>query len=206
MARVALEAKIRVGNKKRDLNVIKREGFIPGIIYGKKIETQKIMFKKNELVKALRKCSTGSTVDLNLEGQNTMAIIKEIQYHNTTKEVIHIDLQQVQRDTKVRVRIPIQVINKGAVENSMAVVQEQIKDVEIQALPQYLPEVVIVDASKLTKGEPIKIKDLDLFNDENVEILEDPEQVVISLTVSSAADEAAAGEESNEENLTSLYL
>ncbi len=203
MSKPVLMAEVRNKKKKRNLKTLRKEGYVPGVVYGHNTENKNLKFKKNEIERVLNRCEVGSSVELKINGEKTLAIIKDIQNHITKDEVLHIDLQQLTAGEKVRVKIPIHIINKSTVESSAFVVQEQLNEIELQTIPKYLPQHIDVDASLLKSVDVIKVGDLDIYKDENIEILSDPEQIVALLTT--ASKQEAAVTEEQEENLTDLY-
>lgn len=201
MSKPVLVAQIRERTKKKGLRALRNEGFVPAIVYGSNVESKNIKIQKNEVERVLNKCEIGSSVELNINSDNTLAIIKDIQRHIVKQNVLHIDFQELTKGEKVRVKIPVHLINKSAVENSTLVVQEQLKEIEIQTLPKYLPQSIDVNASILKDKDAIKVSDIDICNDENIEILSDTEQI-IALLAHASREEAAVTDE--EEELTDL--
>lgn len=202
MSRPVLTAELRKGIKKKNVGLLRREGLVPAIVYGNNIENKNIQLKKNEVEKVFNKYEIGSSVDVEINGKTIMTIIKDIQKHITKQDVMHIDFQELTAGEKVRVKIPLHLVNKSLVENARSVVQEQLNEIEIQTLPKYLPQAIQVDVSGLEHGETIKVCDLDIYNDENIEILSDSEQI-IALLANISMEEAAVAEE--EPSLTDLY-
>lgn len=185
MAIPLLKAELREKKQKNQLKKLRKEGLVPATLYSCGKETKSLSLDKLELDKSLGKYGTGSTVQLNFGEEIKSAIIKEIQRHITKNHVLHLDLQELDENQKIRVKIPLYVINKSAVESSISVVQQQKTEIEIQTYPRYLPQFVEFDAAKLTYGEPILIKDLAIYSNENVEVLEDGESIVALLATAS---------------------
>ncbi len=201
MLKPTINAEIRNNKGKRGVKVLKREGYIPAIVYGHNIESKNIKLKKNDIEKIANNYEVGSSITLNINDNTTMAIIKDIQRDITKGNIIHVDFQELTKGKKVRVRIPIHIVNKASVESSVSVVQEQLKEIEIQTIPKYLPQAINVDASLLKEKEAIKVEDLDIYNDENIEILTDASQIISTLAYATKQETAATEEKS----LTDLY-
>lgn len=201
MQRPMIVAETRENKKKKGLKKLRNEGFIPGVVYGHNIENKNIKLKKNEMERILNYCEEGSSVELNIDGTKTIAIIRDIQRHITKQSIIHIDFQELTEGEKVRVKIPIHIINKTAVESSTSVVQEQLSEIEIQTIPKYLPQSIEIDASMLKTLDNIKVCDLDVYKNENIEVLTDPNQI-IALLANATREEVAVAEE---KSLSDLY-
>ena len=138
---------------------------------------------------------------LNVDGTNTMALIRDVQRDIMKGNLIHIDFQELTQGEKIRVKIPVHIINKNLVEDSVSVVQEQLSEVEIQTIPKYLPQHIEVDASILKNQDFIKVEDLAVYSDENIEVLTDESQVIALLTNATREEVAVAEEKS----LADLY-
>ncbi|MBB6218813.1 large subunit ribosomal protein L25 [Anaerosolibacter carboniphilus] len=189
---------------KNPLKNIRNEGFVPGVIYGHNKENRNVGINKRELDRVLTKYGVGSSVELKVGDTLRPAIIKDIHRHITKQHVLHMDLQELDYNEKIRVKIPLYLLNKQVVESSVSVVQQQIAELEIQAFPQYLPQSIDVDVSNMKFGEPLKISELAVYQDENIQVLHDGEEIVALITTASKV-EAAAATETTEDKLRKLY-
>ena len=203
MSRPLLKSEVRAGTGKGHLKVIRNEGYVPGTVYGHNKESKNVCFPRKELERLLTKYGVGASVELEVENVVCHAIIKDIHRHVIKQHVLHIDLQELDAGEKVKVRIPLHLINKAAVESSIAVVQQQITELEIQTYPKYLPQIIEVDASALKFGEPMRVKDLAVYADANIEVLHDSEEIVA--LIASPSKEEVVEEISEEEKLRKLY-
>ncbi len=143
--------------------------------------------KEIELSKVLNKFGSGSTINLNLNGEVIPAIIKEVQKDIIKDNLLHIDFQQLSEDEEIKVFVPVVLVGKGKVENSTTIIQQQIMELEIRCLPKYIPSSIEVDVSNLKFGDSITVGDLNLG--ENIEILHDEDEVIASLTANSKYEE-----------------
>jgi large subunit ribosomal protein L25 len=120
-------------------------------------------------------------------------VIKDVQYDPVTSRPIHLDIMGVKLKEKITVTVPIHIVGeaKGVKEEGgvLNVVQH---DLEITCLPLDMPEHITVDVSELKIGDAIYVKDIDL---ENVELLSDPEGVVVNVITSRATVEEEKAEE-----------
>ncbi|MEW9123631.1 MAG: 50S ribosomal protein L25 [Thermotaleaceae bacterium] len=203
MSRPLLKSETRKGTGKNSLKRIREEGFIPGIVYGHNKDSKSVSFEKKDLERLLTKYGVGSSVALKMEEEICHAIIKDIHRHITKHHILHIDLQELDASEKVKVKIPLILLNRALVESSISVVQQQITELEIQAYPKYLPQSIEVDLSNMKYGEPIRIKDIKAIVGENIEIFHDSEEIVVLITT--ASKEVIVQEESADEKLKSLY-
>ncbi|RKD26938.1 large subunit ribosomal protein L25 [Caminicella sporogenes DSM 14501] len=201
MQKAVVVAEIRENVKKKGAKKLRKEGYVPAIIYGNNIENKNIKLKKNDVERILNHYEVGSSVELNIGDTKTSVIIRDIQRHITKQNIIHIDFQELVKGEKVRVKIPIHIVNKTAVESSTSVVQEQLNEIEIQTIPKYLPQVVEVDAEILKTADAIKVSDLDIYKNENIEVLTEPNQIIAVLANTTKQEVV----EKEEESLSDLY-
>ncbi|MGF7058450.1 50S ribosomal protein L25 [Brassicibacter mesophilus] len=189
MAVPKLKAEIRNSAGSRNSIKLRNEGFIPGVLYGHNKETKPIKVNKNELQKVLIKYGSTGTINVELEDNTVPVLIKEIQRHVIKDSVLHLDLQQLSEDKKVKLRVPIVIQGREKVERSTGIVEQQLMEMEIQCLPKYITQAVTVDVSKLKFGEIVTINDLDIAKDENYEVLTELSEVIVSMTAASKEEE-----------------
>ncbi|QEK13407.1 50S ribosomal protein L25 [Crassaminicella thermophila] len=189
MGLAVLKVQERELKKKNELKKLRKEGFIPAIIYAHNKKTKQIKLNRQEVDKTLNHYGVGSSVYLEMGNEIKHAIIKDIQRHTTKLNVLHIDLQELDANEKVRVKIPIHLVNKSAVESSTSVIQQQMTELEIQTYPKYLKQSIEVDVSNIKYGEPFIVSQLEIYNDPNIEVLNGAEEIVALLTESTKLEE-----------------
>ncbi|ABR46280.1 ribosomal 5S rRNA E-loop binding protein Ctc/L25/TL5 [Alkaliphilus metalliredigens QYMF] len=177
----------------------RRAGEVPAVLYSKGEVTQPVYLNTKELEKILSIYGGSSRIALDHEGKKCFAIIKEIQKNMLKNSLLHVDLQKLDENQKIRMTIPIYILNKEAVETLAEIVQIQQDEVEIQAYPRDLPEKIEVDASLLKDQANLTMKDLNIVGNTAIEILDDLENVVATLAYTSRPVETE--EESVEEAL-----
>ncbi|WP_427337680.1 50S ribosomal protein L25 [Caloranaerobacter sp. DY30410] len=187
MAAPKLNVELRNEVGKRCSIKLRKNGFIPGVIYGHNKETKSIKLNEAEVSKVLNTIGSGSTVNLNLNGEMIPAIIKEVQKDIIKGNLLHIDFQQLSENEEIKVFVPVVLLGKGKVETSTTIIQQQIMELEIRCLPKYIPKSIEIDVSNLKFGDSITVGDLNLG--ENIEILHDEDEVIASLTANSKYEE-----------------
>lgn len=95
------------------------------------------------------------------------------------------DFQELDENEKIKVAMPIQIINREKVESSVKVIQLNMTELEIQTYPKYLPEKIELDAIHFKNKDTLTIGDLSITQNENIEILEDKDKVIASLAYAS---------------------
>jgi large subunit ribosomal protein L25 len=163
---------------------MRRAGKIPAVLYGQG-ECLLLTVNPDELVKIL-KSHAGSTalISLTVDGaqskQNRTALLRDYQVDPVTGAVLHADLFEISMSKPIRVKVPIKVIGgvpAGVKEGG--VLHHNMRDVHVECLPAALPDHIEVDASVLTIGSGIHVKELGTR--EGVRFLDDADQMVVSV-------------------------
>lgn len=194
MATPMLKVEMRENGGRRHSKRIRNQGFVPGVIYGHNKETKAIKVKEPELYRVLNRYGSKSTVTLDMNGEKVPTIIKEVQRHITKDYLLHIDFQQLSENEKVKIQVPVLITGKEKVETSSTFIQQQITELDVQCLPKHIPHSIEIDVSGLELGQSITVGDI--MNNENIEILNDDEEVIVTL-ISSTLNEEDTEEEAD---------
>lgn len=198
MSKIVLDAEPReiIGKRVKQL---RRQGLVPAVIYGSHIDPIAITLNFRDLSKALSGLTASSLITIKVKGTEHNTLVRDRQMDYIRNEIIHVDFQAVSLTEKIRANVVI--LSEGtspAVKDFSAVIVTGISEIEVEALPQELPEKFVVDLSVLKEiGDSITVKDLDIPG--NVELLTDPEEVLFVAT--SMATEMVEEEEGEEEEL-----
>ncbi|SDL30381.1 50S ribosomal protein L25 [Natronincola ferrireducens] len=184
-----LKINLREATGKNKVAKDRREGNIPGTLYSKGKDTKSVYLKEKEMEKILSLQGISGKVGLSLEGEKTYAIIKEIQRGNLKQDLLHVDFQTLDENQKIKLTVPIHILNKEKVETSYEILQVQLNEVEIQTYPRYLPEKIEVDAVKLKEQDYLTLADLNIVEDENIEILNDMNSIIANIVYANKAEE-----------------
>jgi large subunit ribosomal protein L25 len=193
MSKIVINAEPRtiVGKQVRQ---IRRQGKIPAVIYGHKIQPQAISLDFRDASKKLEGLSASSLVEVQLGGKTHTVIVREKQMNYVRAEIIHVDFQEVSLTEKLRAHV--EVVLEGvspAIKTWDAVLVTGITEIEVESYPQDLPEKFIVDVTKLTEiGDVVHVKDIEISP--KVEVLSNPDEMVVLVTASApVAEEEAEG-------------
>jgi len=195
---IHLEAQIRTV-KGKQVSSLRRQGILPGIIYGRigkeQIEPLAIQLNLHEASKIINKLTVSSLVRLDVEGQEYPAILREAQKDVIYRTLLHVDFMAVSLTEKLQTAVPIELIGQAPAEiNMSAVVVTGISELEIECLPQDMPERIEVDATVLVDiDSAIYVKDLDL--PDSYEVLSDPEELIAGVTYVTIEEEEEEEEE-----------
>lgn len=190
MEKIVLEASNRevVGKK---VKVLRREGKIPAVMYGHEFNATPIVLDAHRTTKLLRNVSESTILVINLDGKEHSALVRDKQVDYIRGNILHLDFQVVSLTEKIRTNVHIELVGESpALEEFNAMIVNGISDVEVEALPQDLPEGISVDISVLDEiGKALYVKDLPAID--KVEILTDPEELI---AIASAVKEEAIEE------------
>jgi large subunit ribosomal protein L25 len=186
------------------VNKIKAQGLVPAVIYGAKEEPMKLTISAREIGTLLsRATSEHVLVDLEIadggQKSNRLALIQEVQHHPLKRNVLHVDFHAVRADEKLHADIPVEPTGEAdGVKNFGGILEINLHSVEVECLPKDLPEIIIIDVTRLGVGDAIHIKDLQL--PEGVTVRGDGELTVVrvaapTVEIEPAAAVAAAGPE-----------
>lgn len=144
---------------------MRRTGRVPGVVYGAGKLAQNIELDHNALSRHLRMESFhASILDMSLDGSKERVLLRNVQMHPWKKEVLHVDFQRVAADRKIHMKVPFHFVHAdvcpGVKEGG--VVSHVMNDVDIQCLPDDLPEFIEVDLSNLTLGHSIHVAEVAL--------------------------------------------
>jgi large subunit ribosomal protein L25 len=177
MEKTVLEAEKRELTGKK-VKTLRWEGKIPAVIYGKGMDSLPISLDKKITTNTLSKVSPSTILTIKLEGQEHSTLVREIQQDYIKGEIIHIDFQAISLKEKLRTNVPINLVGEAPVLKTFdALIVSGIEEVEVECLPQDLPEEITVDISSLTEiGSAIYLKDIPAPAD--VTFLTDPEELI----------------------------
>jgi len=200
MAEIRLKSRIRKEWGKGTARRLRASGKVPGIVYGKGIEPVPIELEGREVHALTHGVHAGSleSVIVSLEigdGGETNprpTLIKEIQHDPITGEVLHIDFHQISLKERIHARIPVVTVGDSPGVGEGGIVEHTLRELDVACRAMDLPEEARVDISQLALGESIHVRDIDLGPD--VEISNDPDLSVISVTVPRAAVEVVVAE------------
>jgi large subunit ribosomal protein L25 len=205
-----LIAEFREDTGKGSSRRLRRAGKVPAIIYGAGREPRALTFDHNALLRAVENEAFFSSV-LNVQvGENVRkSILKDIQVHPAKRQILHLDLQRIVEDEKIRMTIPFHFIGEDVapgVKLGGGIVSHLRTDVEVSCFPADLPEYLEVDVSELELDALIHLSDIKVPDGvELTELAADPprDEAIVSIHVPRAAveeepeaeGEEAAGEE-----------
>lgn len=166
---------------------LRRQGRIPGVLYGHEVN-HSIAVHAKELEKLLARITRSSRITVELDGKRLITFIKEIQYDPLTDRVIHIDLYHPAPDRPVTVEVPVRLRGEAKGRKEGGVLQILRDVVKVQGAIEQIPEVIEIDVSELGVGQAVHVNELRL---EGVRVLTPGEATIVAV-VAPRKEEAVA--------------
>ena len=190
------QAVFREGKGKGEARKLRRKGFIPAVIYGGELGNKPLAVVAKSIVRHLKgEVSEAKIWKLNIEGVGEKdVIIKDVQKHPVTGEVLHIDFYEVTYGKMISLAVPVKLVGEAVGVKKGGTIELLMDEIEIECLPRNIIEELVVDVSHLDLGDTLFVRDIK--PPEGIRILEDPEQPVVTVV---APEEEETTEEEGEE-------
>jgi large subunit ribosomal protein L25 len=182
----------------KQVKALRREGLLPGVIYGYKVESTAIQMDARDAGLIIPKLTSSSVVTLDLDGKKIPALVRERQKDYIKGNLTHVDFQAVSMSEKIRAEVSIHLHGVApAVKEYNAVIVTNMTSLTVEALPQDLPERFELDISGLAEiGNALYVRDIDIPAD--VEMLSDIDEVIVIATGTAIEEEEVVSEETDE--------
>ena len=201
--RVKLEVKPREERGSAASRRLRREGLIPGVLYGRGNTPHPFCVPERELRKALTgPAGLHAILDVVLDGQKTShaSILKDYQADVISGRLAHIDLQEVRLDQPIHAQVVIELVGEAQGSIEGGVLSQVSREINVEALPLEVPERIEVDVTAMQMGDTLRLADVTA--PEGVKFLDDPDETVIAtVTVPTQIVEPEVEEEELEEGV-----
>ena len=190
-----LDVTIRKEIRSKAAKSLRKKGFIPGVLYFSGEENVNISIEKSVLFHAMQSGQRIFEIDQGGESQYTM--IKQLQYHPVTDEVIHVDLMRVRRSEKITISVPLILIGDSIGVKEGGVLSQSLNQIEISCFPTDVPEQIELNIEDLELNSAKSVADLEL-DLEDVDIVTDPSLNIVSITPPASEEEVVEDVEEEE--------
>jgi large subunit ribosomal protein L25 len=182
MKEIVLRARPRVQSGKEYARKLRRNGFVPAVLYGPETETKHLEVETKTFL-ALVRGGLGENVIVTLLSDDTeegkrKVLVREVQRDPVTGNVLHVDFHQISLTKKLTIQVPIHLVGTPVGVDDGGILQHALRDLEIECLPSAIPEKIEVDVSHLKIGDSVHVGDVTV---ENAEILSDSKSSVVSV-------------------------
>ncbi|MFW6280328.1 MAG: 50S ribosomal protein L25/general stress protein Ctc [Halanaerobium sp.] len=196
MERHSIEVETRTETGKGVARKIRRNGQIPGVVYGRGNEPKSIKVNPQDIEKIL---FSNAIIDLSFaeeDGEEATVIIKDFQRDVIKKNLLHVDFQFISMDEKITVSVPLSLEGTAAGVHEGGVLQQLIRNIEIDALPAEIPSEITLDISELAMGDSLAVSDLEL--PEGIDLVTDIDEVIVTVVTPTELIEEEEEEEEEE--------
>jgi large subunit ribosomal protein L25 len=190
---VKLKAQKRTVIGRNAIKNIKKEGLVPGVVYGSQAQPMALQVDGRELKNVLAHASSEHVlVELEImdDGQSTsrLALIQEVQHHPLKRDLLHVDFHAVSATEKITSEVPIEAFGDAlGVRTFGGLLEYSLRSLDVECLPQDLPDIIRIDVSNLNIGESFHVRDIPLPS--GVEAWTDADLTVVSVVASRVGEE-----------------
>lgn len=193
---VSVTAAPRPQHGKGPTGRLRREGRVPGIVYGYEVEPTAVHVDSLDLYHALHTdAGRNVLIRLGLEGDTTLVIARDLQYHPIRQEVMHVDFYAVDRNAQISVEVPVHVVNEEEVANDDGVLNQILYTVPIAVKPLDVPNSFDLDVTDMAINDVARVEDLTAQLPEGAEFEIDLERTVVTINAPISEEELEALEE-----------
>ena len=174
-----LEVKQRTAGK---ANALRRDGFVPGIVYGPSIESTPIAIARKDLQVLFSEITRSSRINLSIAGENGAqemdVFLKVVDYDPVTDEPKHVDFYHPDVGHPLKLHVPVKVTGEAPGLKAGGILNVLFNTVRVHGLPKDVPHLITIDVSDLDLGDSIYVRDVD-FGD--VEPMLPPERTLVTV-------------------------
>ena len=181
----------------KESKIARKKGFVPGVLYYSGEEAISISIEKSILLRAMNSGQRIFEIDQDGESQYTM--LKQVQYHPVTDEVIHIDLMRVRRSEKMTISVPIVLVGEAVGVKEGGVLSQTLTQVEISCYPTDVPEQIDLKIDDLEINASLSVSDIETGS-EDIDLVSDASLKIVSIATP-VSEEVADEEVEKDEDL-----
>ena len=187
-----------VSNKKSDIKALRHADKIPGVYYSHDSKSSITFIVDQKILREALKY-TSQVYKISVGGKDRDVIIKSVQYHPISENILHIDLYGVKMDTQVSLKVPILFVGQCEGVKAGGVLNQNLTELEVSCLPSNIPQNIEVDVSNLNIGDFIRLTEISV--DSTITLVGDAELLIASVTLPTKVEEETT-EEILEDDIT----
>lgn len=187
MKDATLRLEERAATGAREARRLRKNGYIPGVVYGKGIEAKPVKVKASEFREFLARHGRHAIFRMDFAGEKDLtALIKDVQFDTMKNNFVHVDFQKISLTEEINVDVPVKIIGREMLERTGGVIVHQLNEITVKCLPEKIPQHIEIDVSLLQIGQSLTAGQLNL--PEGVTMVTEPQDVVLSVTAGKTAD------------------
>ena len=181
----------------KESKIARKKGLVPGVLYYSGEEAIGISIEKSILLRAM---NSGQRIfEINQDGESQYTMLKQVQYHPVTDEVMHIDLMRVRRSEKMTIAVPIVLVGDAIGVKEGGVLSQSLTQVEISCYPTDVPEQIDLKIDDLEINAALSVGDIDTGS-EDIELISDASLNIVSITTPVSEEVSDEEVEDNEDS------
>ena len=192
MERLTLEGKVREKVGKGIARKLRREGFIPAILYGIDKGVVPLQVKEKDFEKVRSAGGEHAVIELKVGDSINHTIVREEQFDPVFRKLLHIDFYRGKLTEKMTFSVPIVTVGESAGEKEGGVLEHVLREIEVECLPDKIPESIEVDVTNLEIGNLVHVREISA--PEGAEIVTEGDRVVVSVVAPRVVEEEVAEE------------
>jgi large subunit ribosomal protein L25 len=183
----------------RPANRLRAEGRVPAVVYGQGMEPVAVSVDRRELRQALSgPAGVNALISLTVDGATHPTIVKQLDRHPLRRTVMHVDFLKVNLDEDIEVAVPLTLVGEAkAVLSEGGLVDPAVDTITVRTRPNTVPNELPIDVSELTIGDVLRLSDLQV--PAGVELVDDPDMVIVTALGQAAEEEPEVVEGEEEE-------
>ncbi|MCM3750040.1 50S ribosomal protein L25/general stress protein Ctc [Paenibacillus pasadenensis] len=177
---ITMQAEARSNASKGSLRKLRQEGKVPAVVYGKKLESSSVISLEEKEVLHLLRSQPNAIIELTIPDAGKQPVmITDVQRDALSRKLVHVDLHQINMNEEIKASVRIDITGDSTGVREGGVLSVTLHEVEVQCLPNDIPESIEADISALGVGENLAAGDLKLPG--KVQLVTDPEQIVVGV-------------------------
>jgi len=174
--KLEISNRIDIGTKRAKKE--RRKGLVPGVLYYSGEKATNISVKKSNLLRAM---NSGQRIfEILQDGESQYTMLKHVQYHPVTDDIIHFDLMRVRRSKKINISVPIHFVGESKGVKEGGVLTQSLTQVEISCYPTDVPEQIELNIDQLELNSGLSVGDIDTGS-EDIEVISDASLNIVSV-------------------------
>lgn len=167
-------------NSTHSARKVRRQGKVPGVMYGTLINNFLFEVSEMDLDKEISNHGEFGVINVSLDGKEHTALIKEVQRDPATKKLIHIDLEDIDENEKIETDVPIRFLNEGLISKYGGIVQKEKASIKVRCSANNVPEYIDVKFNRDEIGTAIKVGDVEFGSE--ISVLDDVNSTIASIS------------------------
>lgn len=200
MSQIVLKSNKREAVGKNQVNKLRQEKLIPGVVYVHEGENKNVQFEARDFEMIVHEVGTSRIFDLNVDGEVIQVLVKDVQAHPYKNQTLHVDFQEIVAGQTLRVQIPIVLTGRDNIRLVPSVLLQELEEITIECEPKDLPQFAEIDVENMEYNDVFYVKDLDVFMNDALVILTHEDDVVCSLVEPQTQEEAVDEDAEDLEN------